>query len=120
MMPTMPTSISRAKRRAAPPSLVKTAAPFAEGVALTISMASVKRSQRNTQSTGPKISFCCFYFRAKAGVLRRRGECRYGGHCRYLHADPDHIRNLVHRYGLHCDREDEHGECRHRARKEHP
>ena len=56
LTPTMPTSISCAKARAASPSRVKTATPLAYLCAEIRSTASEKLFLRTTESTGPKIS----------------------------------------------------------------
>ena len=66
------------------------------------------------------IAFCCFEYRALAGKLKRPGSCRFGDQCKYLHANPAHIDSLISRYGMVCDREHEHGTCRHQARRDHP
>jgi hypothetical protein len=55
-MPTMPASTSNWKRRAAPPSRVKSATPFPYGLLFTRPTASSYESARTTDSTGPKIS----------------------------------------------------------------
>ena len=55
-MPTMPTSTSCWNLRAAPPSFVKIATPFAYGLRLTSAIASAYVATRVIASTGPKIS----------------------------------------------------------------
>ena len=65
-------------------------------------------------------SYCCFHYRAEAGKLRRPGSCKFGHKCKFLHAHPRHTENLILRYGMICDREQDLGGCKHRQRREHP
>ena len=62
--------------------------------------------------TTAKPIFCCYF--------ARKGRCKHGLHCKFLHEGPGRIWQVGARYPIQCERVVKFGGCKHRDAWEHP